>query len=78
MPSEVPEGLARQFSGAARQAPEFIGMKRDEAVATAREHHKQVRVLSLDEASLNVYQDHRPDRLNLLILNGEVVRAAFF
>lgn len=79
MPPEVPpEGLARQFSRAARQAPEFIGMTMDEAVAAARRDHEQVRVLSVDVASLNMHQDHRPSRLNLLMLNGELVRAAFF
>jgi hypothetical protein len=38
MRPEVPEGLARQFSLSARQAPEaeYLGLETDEAVATAR------------------------------------------
>lgn len=78
MRPEVPEGLARQFSQSARQAPEYLGLETDEALATARKAHEEVRVLSLDAGSLSMHQDHRPARLNLLILDGEVVRAAFF
>ena len=77
--SEVPAALDAQFGRAERQAPVYVGKPLEAARRLAdTESIDQVRVLTLDGDSLVMHQDHRPDRLNLLVLGGEVVRAAYF
>lgn len=78
MVSEVPAPLDAQFGRAERQAPKYVG----HSVGAARRKAEAdsvdpVRVLSLDGDGLAMHQDHRPDRLNLLVVGGKVVRAAF-
>ena len=76
---DVPAGLDAQFARAARRAPAYVGQLVAAARVQARDDGIQdVRVLSLDGKSLRMHQDHRPNRFNLLVLNGKVVRAAFF
>ena len=75
---DVPPGLHREFSTTERQAPLFLGRPAGDAQArAAREGVDQVRVLSLDGDVVRMHRDHRPDRLNLLVLGGVVVRAYF-
>jgi len=75
----VPAALNAQFAGAERQAPAYLGYGVEAARRLARDDGvEDVRVLSLDGDSLAMHQDHRPGRLNLLVLDGEVVRAAYF
>lgn len=76
---EVPGPLDRQFARSPRQATRFLDLSvhqaRTAAEAAGVDH---VRVVSLDGGPVRLHQDHRPGRLNLLVLDGVVVRAAFF
>jgi hypothetical protein len=78
--SDVPEGLDRQFRAVTHQAPQFVGLTADDACRLAtQEGVEKVRLLSLDgKGGMRIHQDRRPDRLNLLVLHGTVVRAGFF
>lgn len=79
MVSEVPAALDAQFGRAERQAPMYVGQSVEAAHRRAEaESIDVVRVLSLDGGGLAMRQDHRPNRLNLLVVGGDVVRAAFF
>lgn len=76
---DVPAPLDREFARATPQAPEFLGLSPEDAGALAERHNvSTVRLLSLDDGTLRMHRDHRDDRLNLLVLRGHVVRAAFF
>lgn len=80
MPFEsVPEKLGRQFARA-RHADGYVGYTAESARQLAlRAGVRQVRVISLDDDVVRMHQDHRSQtRLNLLVLHGTVVRAAFF
>ena len=76
----VPRGLDHQFGRSLTRAPQFVGLPAEDACRLAtQEGIEQVRLLSLDgEAGIRMHLDRRPDRLNLLVLRGEVVRAGFF
>jgi len=76
---EVPAALDAQFASSQRQAPDYLGLEVEAARQLAvTEGIERVRVLSLDDDSVSMHQDHRPYRLNLLVLRRQVVRAAFF
>lgn len=76
---EVPLALDRQFARSPRQAPRYVGLPGPEAQRAAESAGTdQVRVVSLDGGPFGLCQDGRPRRLNLLVLDGVVVRAAFF
>lgn len=80
MPSpEEPAALDAQFARPERQAPAYVGLAVDAARLLARDEDvEDVRVVSLDDGSVVMTLDHRPSRLNLLVRNGDVVRAAYF
>ena len=75
---DVPPLLNEMFARN-RAASEYVGLQREVAQNLAADSGvNDVRVLSLDARSLSWHSDHRANRLNLLILGGTVVRAAFF
>ena len=44
------------------------------SVAEARKHHKNIRVVEENGARLDVSKEHRPDRLNVAVRNGKIVK----
>lgn len=78
--SDVPAALSRQFSMAERQAPEYLGLSAEGAQALATQQGvEEVRIVALDgDGPVRLHQDHRPCRLNLVVLDRAVVRAAFY
>jgi hypothetical protein len=64
--------------GAAR--PDLIGVSRAEAEQVARDEGLQVRAVEipLTERRVVWHSDHRGHRLNLVIEDGRVIRAAVF
>jgi hypothetical protein len=55
----------------------YVGMDEGEAVAAERDGIAEVRVVRLSLRSA-FRLDHKPERLNLVIIEGRVIRAAFF
>jgi hypothetical protein len=49
---------------------EIIGL----TVADARKYHKNIRVVEENGARVPVSKEHRPDRVNVAIKNGKIVR----
>lgn len=60
--------------------PPYVGMSREDAEAAARSDGiAQIRVVDIPSPPGSALAaDYRPGRLNLLIVDGQVVRAAFF
>ena len=62
-------------------APEFMGIAADRARALAAERGITMRVVTFDPdepSTVALTLDHRPERLNVLIVDGVVVRAGYF
>lgn len=69
-----------QFFHDAKPAPEYQGLSQADACELAeRRSVEVVRVISVDDGprSLGVTLDLRPDRLNLVVQGGSVIRAAY-
>jgi hypothetical protein len=69
----------RGWVSARAETPEsqrYVGLSRDDALKAADAAGvKAVRVI---EGSQRLTADHRPDRLNILVTDGYVKKAAFF
>jgi hypothetical protein len=56
----------------------YVGLEQDEALAVAgRQGIVQLRMHDLDD-DRPFHLDHRPDRLNLAVKDGRVIRASYF
>jgi hypothetical protein len=76
----IPEQLDRLFGGRP-PAPDFMGITVDRARSRAATKGIPIRVLVVDpdrpvEQALTL--DLRPDRLNVVVAHGVVVRAGYF
>jgi hypothetical protein len=55
----------------------YVGMSAEDAASAAiRDGITEIRVFRLPKSGR--WLDHRPNRLNLAVLNGRVIRVAFF
>jgi hypothetical protein len=61
------------------ESPRFVGLGREEAEELARAEGLATRMLELPVAGSVAWRaDRRPDRLNLVVRDGCVIRAAVF
>lgn len=61
------------------ERPRFVGLRRDEAESQARDEGLATRVLDISvKRQVGWQADRRPNRLNLVVEDGRVIRAAVF
>jgi hypothetical protein len=58
--------------------PEYLGLARQDALDAARDRGLDIRVLDLPVREVTWRDDLRGDRLNLVVEDGRVIRAAVF
>ena len=62
-----------------RQCPNYVGLTREEAEYHARDEGFEARIVEVPvQGRVGWHMDHRSDRINFIVDNGVVIRAAIF